>query len=497
MQRLLRSSRPSSLLLISCCSVAHAHRVAPMLGASALRRGPLPPRLAVAARMLCSGSAPGDGSLSTNPRDNHALPCRNLAFYLIASVDAPDAAVEEHRAFLAERGMVGRVYICEDGINAQVSGRADDCAAYRSFVAAGFREPPLFKEDPVAEPSFPRLRVKLKGLVPDVGDGVDLEQRGEDVEPERWAEMLADSSLSKLVLDVRNTYEYDVGHFDGATRPQGVAHFRDSDAAAFGLPTDAKAKEETPVMMYCTGGIRCEYFSAALKQQGYKKVYKLKGGIQHYGNTMARRAEAGGGAQGPDADADADTQDSDRRVQGGGGGSSGGAQGGGVPHWKGSLFVFDRRNTVPLGDGSSEVIGRCHHCSEPTEAFINCCNVDCNKLHLVCEACLAKYEGFCMPECATAPRRRLLSLALPAGDGGGGGIGEMPKLDLATVLASTQGPAPNAPDVNRLSTVKPHGVRRAEFDADKHLLAGDGDGDGGAAVGNLPTGVGSAGVERE
>lgn len=486
MQRLLRSSRVSrrsSLLLISCGALTTtcAHRVGPLLGSAALRMPTAATAVRLpAARLLCAGALEDD-SLSINPRDDHGLPCRNLAFYLIASVEAPDAAVEEHRAFLAERGMVGRVYICEDGINAQVSGTTDDCAAYRRFVAAGFPEPPLFKEDPVAEPSFPRLRVKLKGLVPEVGDGVDLDQRGEDVEPEQWAEMLADSSLSKLVLDVRNTYEYDVGHFEGATRPQGIAHFRDSDAAAFGLPTDPKAKEETPVMMYCTGGIRCEYFSAALKQQGYKKVYKLKGGIQHYGNTMARRAEAAGGARG----AGVDRQD-DGEAQGGGetqGGDE--TQGGGVPHWKGSLFVFDRRNTVPLGDGSSEVIGRCHHCSAPTEAFVNCCNVDCNKLHLVCEACLTKHQGFCQPSCSAAPRRRLLSLALAIGEGdGSSGDGERPKLDLATVLATTQGPAPNAPDVNRLSTVKPHGVGRAEFDADKHLLANEGDAEAvGAGVG--------------
>ena len=75
------------------------------------------------------------------------------------------------------------------------------------------------------------------------------------------------------MLDVRNQYEYDVGHFDGALRPQGIDQFSESDAASFGLdPNNATAKEETEVMMYCTGGIRCEYFSAALKAQGWKKV---------------------------------------------------------------------------------------------------------------------------------------------------------------------------------------------------------------------------------
>ena len=109
------------------------------------------------------------------------------------------------------------------------------------------------------------------------------------------------------------------------------------------------------------------------------------------------------------------------------------------------------------------------HCGAPTEAFINCCNVDCNRLHLVCGKCLTKHKGFCQPECSTAPRRRLLSLALaPEGGQGSEGAATLP-LDLAAVLATTQGPAPNARDVNRLSAVKPHNVRRNEFDADKHL----------------------------
>ena len=128
----------------------------------------------------------------------------------------------------------------------QVSGTTDACLAYRHLVVSEFPGvTPLFKEDPVAEPTFPRLRVKHKALVPDVAKGVDLEQRGEDVEPEQWAAMLGDTAQPKLLLDVRNEYEWDVGHFEGAARPQGIGHFSDSDAAAFGLPSDPKSKEET------------------------------------------------------------------------------------------------------------------------------------------------------------------------------------------------------------------------------------------------------------
>ena len=151
------------LLLLSCCGLSFAHRFG-----QTVRRPPTPRRAAVFS------------SLSTNPSFDLSLPCRNLAFYLICEVAEPDEAVRRHREFLDESSMVGRVYICGSGVNAQVSGTAAACAAYRRFVTAEFPDdPPLFKEDPVAEPTFPKLRVKHKALVPAVDATVDLTQRGD------------------------------------------------------------------------------------------------------------------------------------------------------------------------------------------------------------------------------------------------------------------------------------------------------------------------------
>ena len=160
--------RPSrGLLLLSCCGLSFAHR----LGQS-VRRPPAPRLAAVFS------------TLSTNPSFDLSLPCRSLAFYLIGEVAEPDEAVRRHRKFLDESSMVGRVYICSSGVNAQVSGTTAACSAYRRFVTSEFPDdPPLFKEDPVAEPTFPKLRVKHKALVPAVDAAVDLAQRGEDLEP--------------------------------------------------------------------------------------------------------------------------------------------------------------------------------------------------------------------------------------------------------------------------------------------------------------------------
>tara|TARA_B100000524_G_C23652949_1_gene370800 strand:- start:222 stop:1781 length:1560 start_codon:yes stop_codon:yes gene_type:complete len=352
-----------SILLISCG-----------LGASRLAichqpiRALPPPTLGTIARsslvQLHASAAPQSEDeqltpiLSVNPLLDASLPHRILAFYAIHPLSDPDAAVEDHRRFLSSQEMVGRVYLSANGLNAQVSGTVASCAAYREFVTQRFTDTQLlFKEDPVAELAFPKLRVKAKELVPQMGDqSVDLSERGIDLTPEEWDAMLKEQGDEALVLDVRNDYEWDVGRFAGAAKPE-LRHFAKSEDA-YELPEAEADRAEKPVMMYCTGGIRCEYFSAKLKAEGFKKVYKLQGGIQHYGNAYAKSSEP-------------------------------------PPHWKGSLFVFDRRNTIPLGSGGAPVVGECMHCGAPTEALINCCNIDCNKLHLTCEKCLGERRGFC------------------------------------------------------------------------------------------------------
>ena len=425
--------RLTTLTTLTCYGLsgqhgAAAHRVLPAASypllhcqhyRSSLLR-PLPPHLAASSWPLaattavprvrppscCASSASAAASetnsiLSINPALDHTLPFRVLAFYAIAPIADPTARVEAHRAFLSAREMVGRVYICAEGLNAQVSGSTAACAEYRDFVSRGddfadadtlATQPLLFKEDPVGDLQFPKLRVKHKALVP--GAPVDLAQRGEDLSPERWAAMLAAADEKRVVLDVRNSYEWDVGRFDGAERP-ALDHFAEFDAATYGLPDDPDERKATPVMMYCTGGIRCEYFSAKLKEEGFENVYKLQGGVQHYGNVMSvqgeqqqeEEAEAAGSAGSigsADASAPAAAADSASAAAKGGNesdsheaeGAAAATTGDGsaTPHWRGSLFVFDRRNTLRFGaqQEAQPPIGHCRHCSTPSESFINC-----------------------------------------------------------------------------------------------------------------------------
>jgi UPF0176 protein len=191
-----------------------------------------------------------------NPQLDASLPFRNLAFYIISPVQSAEAVVEEHRAFLSRRQMVGRVYICSDGINAQVSGTAGQCAEYRDLCHAAFgagaNSAVLFKEDPVAQLSYPRLRVKHRSLVPTgehaPGPRIDLSDRGIDLSPSEWQAML-DGTEAPVVLDVRNDYEWDVGRFSAAGRPAPTT-FAQSDEAAYGLPEDAESRAKVK-RMHC------------------------------------------------------------------------------------------------------------------------------------------------------------------------------------------------------------------------------------------------------
>lgn len=160
---------------------------------------------------------------------------------------------------------------------------------------------------------------------------------------------------NRLVIDVRNQYESRVGHFEGALMPD-LDSFRQFPEYAEQLAQSCD-KKKTKVMMYCTGGIRCEYFSALMREKGFENVYHLKGGVIRYGNEEGRK------------------------------------------HWRGKLFVFDDRMNVPVDGDEREVIATCHFCGEKNDTFYNCANMDCNELFTACKGCVAQHIGCCREEC--------------------------------------------------------------------------------------------------
>lgn len=287
-----------------------------------------------------------------------------LAFYHFTLIPNPHQEVVAHKSFFENKDLTSRIYISEQGINGQMSGKQQDAEAYMDWL----RSNPLFKSVQFKihhyhENVFPRQTIKYRKKLVAIDEEVNLSQIGEHVSPERWKLMLEEQEKA-LLLDVRNDYEWEVGRFDGAVCPP-CATFREFGQYAEKLKNEVDT-ENTPIMMYCTGGIRCELYSSLLLKHGFKKVYQLDGGIINYGLKQ------------------------------------------GNDHWMGKLFVFDDRMTVPIAETEKTppIIGQCFHCHCPNESYYNCASMDCNTLFLCCPNCLPQFKGCCSIECREAPRIR-------------------------------------------------------------------------------------------
>lgn len=284
-----------------------------------------------------------------------------LAYYHLIKLENPQAEVAAQKEFFANKDVTARIYISEQGINGQMSASQNHARAYIDWMQtrAPF-ENITFKLHAHHEHVFPRLTVKYRKQLVALDRDVDFSKCGEHVPPEQWKEML--QQQDKVLIDVRNDYEWKIGHFEGSELPK-LETFRDFTRYAEELKSRIDQKK-TPIMMYCTGGIRCELFSSLLKEHGFEKIYQLDGGVINYGLKE------------------------------------------GSKHWKGKLFVFDDRLAVPLCEEKQEIISACHHCGQPNDTYYNCANMDCNELFLCCPDCLKTFAGCCQESCKSAERLR-------------------------------------------------------------------------------------------
>ena len=254
--------------------------------------------------------------------------------------------------------VLGRIYVAHEGINAQLSVPAPRFEAFKAFLdeidfLKGVRLNIAVEQD---NESFLKLTIKVRNKI--VADGLkdstfDVTNKGVHVNAKTFNELLNDPNT--LCVDMRNHYESEIGHFEGAITPD-VDTFRDS------LPLIeeelAEHKADKNVVMYCTGGIRCEKASAYFKHKGFQKVYQLEGGIIEY----ARQVK---------------DQGLDNK-------------------FKGKNFVFDERRGERITD---EVIAQCHQCGAPCDTHVNCANQACHLLFIQCEACQAKTQTCCSEAC--------------------------------------------------------------------------------------------------
>ncbi|RDB31284.1 tRNA uridine(34) hydroxylase [Candidatus Similichlamydia laticola] len=284
-----------------------------------------------------------------------------VSYYRLGRIEDVTAEVKSHFFFFQSLDVRSRVYVALSGINAQLSiawehyPLLEEWLYHHPFLR-GFR----CKVQPADQHVFPRLNVREKRQLVAFDCEIDVSKTGTYLSPREWRAWLEREERPYLI-DVRNDYEWEVGHFEGSVKPHCTSS-REFITLVDGLKKTVSSEKE--IMMCCTGGIRCEFFSSFLLNNGFKRVYQLEGGILEYG-----RQE-------------------------------------GNAHWKGKLFVFDDRLCVDIGETPAPTIGICHQCGLPSDCYYNCANMDCNHLFLSCSECLQQWKGCCRAGCQNGVRVR-------------------------------------------------------------------------------------------
>jgi UPF0176 protein len=294
-------------------------------------------------------------------------PYRVLLYYQYVTIDNPEEFAFEHKAMCDEIGLKGRILVATEGINGTVSGTVEQTDLYMEKMKQDSRfADMIFKIDEADEHAFKKMKVRHRPELVTLRLEDDVnphEITGQYLSPKEFYERLQDPDT--IVLDARNDYEFDLGHFRGAVRPD-ILNFRD-------LPDWVRENKEMfadkKIITYCTGGIRCEKFSGWLLKEGFKDVAQLHGGIVTYGK--------------------------DPEVQG--------------ELWDGQLYVFDERIGVPVNQKEHVVVGKDYYSGEPCERYVNCANPACNRKILCSEENEHKYLRSCSHECRTHPRNRYIA----------------------------------------------------------------------------------------
>ena len=281
-----------------------------------------------------------------------------LSFYQYAKIGNPQL-FRDH-LFLAwnQMDVLGRIYVAQEGINAQLSVPAKRFEEFKTFLDGidfleNVRLNIAIEQD---AKSFLKLKVKVRPKI--VADGLDDEtfdvtNKGVHVDAATFNELIEADDV--VLVDMRNHYESEIGHFKNAVTPD-VDTFRDSlDLIEEDLRDH---KEDKKLVMYCTGGIRCEKASAYYKHKGFKQVYQLEGGIIEY----ARQVEQ--------------LQLENK--------------------FKGKNFVFDHRRGERI---SEDIISNCHQCGKPCDTHVNCANEACHLLFIQCDECAEAMNHTCSDEC--------------------------------------------------------------------------------------------------
>ncbi|MEK6872869.1 MAG: tRNA uridine(34) hydroxylase [Nanoarchaeota archaeon] len=341
-------------------------------------------------------------NFNNNLLDNKKIDKNNkkiiiLLFYKFQEIKNLEYFARRHRRFCKKLGVLGKVLIAREGINGSISGTKEQVEKYKEFIwlQKGF-EDVKFKEEAGIEHPFTKIVVRIRKEIVSLKKKIDINKRGEYLTPKEFLELYNnfwnisknvnnkiindDNERSKnrvrganqgrkikkfnnkihgdiIILDARNYYEYELGRFKNAINPK-IKIFRDFPkfVERFKKKFNEKEREDKKIVMYCTGGIRCEKASAYMIKQGFKNVYQLEGGVINFCQQF------------PDT------------------------------IWEGKCFVFDKRLMTDINQ-NNKPITKCIHCMKLCDLYRNCKNLRCDKLVIMCVKCQEKLQGCCSENC--------------------------------------------------------------------------------------------------
>ncbi|MFM2225247.1 MAG: hypothetical protein RJA07_1449 [Bacteroidota bacterium] len=282
---------------------------------------------------------------------------KTVSFYHYFKINEPQQLRDELFKNLFQLQVLGRIYVAHEGINAQISVAVENFEAFKNYIYSiepmnGIRLNEAIDDN---GKSFWVLKIKVRNKI--VADGIidpafSMQNKGKYLKANEYNELA--EKPDTIIVDMRNHYEYEVGHFKNAIEVPSET-FKQQLPMAVDMLKDAKDKN---IIMYCTGGIRCEKASAYMLHHGFKNVFHVEGGIIEYSNK---------------------------------------AKEWGIENkFIGKNFVFDER----LGERiTNDIISQCHQCGKPTDTHINCINQACHLLFIQCHECAEKYNQCCSIAC--------------------------------------------------------------------------------------------------
>ncbi|TCP27053.1 UPF0176 protein [Scopulibacillus darangshiensis] len=292
-------------------------------------------------------------------------PYRILLYYKYVKIDEPETFAAAHLDFCKALGVKGRILVASEGINGTLSGTVEQTQKYMDTLKSDPRfSDTVFKIDEADQHAFKKIFVRPRKEIVSLNLDNDVNPNdltGKHLSPKEFYDDLQKEDV--IVIDARNDYEHQIGHFRNAILPD-VEAFRDLPKW---IKENLSEHKDKKVLTYCTGGIRCEKFTGYLIQEGFQDVNQLHGGIVEYGK--------------------------DPEVQG--------------RLYDGKCYVFDERISVPINRTEEDkVISHCYYCGRVEDRLVNCANPECNRQHVCCHDCEEIYHRSCSKECREHPRNR-------------------------------------------------------------------------------------------